>query len=308
MKLVIQIPCFNEEENLRNVVRDLPAEIEGIDEIEVLIIDDGSSDNTVTLAKELGLTVVSHARNMGLAASFKTGLKTALNIGADIIVNTDGDNQYFGGDIPKLVSPIITKEADMVIGARDIANNKDFSPVKKLLQKFGSSVVKLISSADVVDAPSGFRAFSKDCAQRINIFDNFSYTMETIIQAKAKGFKIKSVPIKTNPKTRPSRLFKNSLHYILRSACTIVRMFAIYRPFRFFTLFALLFLSSGLAIGVRYLYFWLNNDGGGHIQSLLLSAILIIVGMLVQVIAIFADLISINRRLLEDIQSQINKN
>ena len=308
MKLVVQIPCFNEADNLKSVVEGIPDKIEGIDEIEILVLDDGSTDDTVSVAKELGLQVVSNGRNLGLASTFKIGLRKSLELGADIIVNTDGDNQYFGGDIPMLVSPILENLADMVVGARDIKNHKEFSFVKKLLQSFGSWVVKIISSTDVLDAPSGFRAFSRDCAKRINIFDNFSYTMETIIQARAKGFRVLSVPIRTNPKTRASRLFKNNLHYIFRSGCTIIRMFAIYRPFRFFTLFAFLFLSIGLLLGFRYLYFFLNNDGGGHVQSLLLASILVIVGALVQVIAIFADLLSINRRLLEDIQSKVNKN
>jgi len=308
VKLVIQIPCFNEEDNLESVINDIPKSIQGIDEIEFLILDDGSTDKTVEVAKKLGLTVFSNSRNLGLAATFKNGLKYALGLGADIIVNTDGDNQYCGADIPALIAPILNNSADMVVGARDIKNHKEFSPIKKLLQKFGSWVVKTISSTDVLDAPSGFRAFSKECAEKINIFDNFSYTMETIIQASAKGFRVKSVPIRTNPKTRPSRLFKNNLHYIFRSGCTIIRMFAIYRPFRFFTLFASVFLLLGILLGCRYLYYFLNNDGSGHIQSLLLATILFIVGALIQVIAIFADLISINRRILEDIQSKVNKN
>ena len=308
MKLVIQIPCFNEEENLESVIADIPKQIDGIDNIEILILDDGSTDKTVEKARQLGLTVYSNSRNLGLAATFKNGLKYALKLGADIIVNTDGDNQYFGGDIPSLITPILNNSADMVVGARDIKKHKEFSQIKKVLQCFGSWVVKTISSTDVKDAPSGFRAFSKECAEKINIFDNFSYTMETIIQASAKGFRIKSVPIRTNPKTRPSRLFKNNLHYIFRSGCTIIRMFAIYRPFRFFSLFAGFFLFLGMFLGCRYLYYFLNNDGGGHIQSLILATILLIVGALIQVIAIFADLISINRKLLEDIQAKVNKN
>ena len=307
MKLVVQIPCYNEEKTLKSVIEDIPKSIDGIDEIQILVIDDGSIDATVTLAKELGAVIVSNSRNMGLASTFKTGLATALKLGADIIVNTDGDNQYYGGDIEKLVKPIIDNEADMVIGARDIKNHKEFSSIKKVLQTFGSKVVKLISAADVQDAPSGFRAFSKDCAASINIFDNFSYTMETIIQASAKKFRIVSVPIRVNEKTRASRLFKNNLHYIWRSACTILRMFAIYRPFRFFTVCASGLFISGLLLSLRYLYFYFTGDGGGHLQSLILATILIIIGALVQVMAVFADLISINRRLLEDIQSKLNK-
>ncbi len=308
MKLIIQIPCYNEEETIESVICDIPKNFFGIDEVEILVIDDGSSDRTVDIAKRLGAKVVSHKQNMGLAASFKTGLKYALSAGADIIVNTDGDNQYYGGDIELLIKPIVDKTADMVIGARDIKNHKEFSPVKKLLQTFGSKVVKLISGADVIDAPSGFRAFSRECASNINVFDNFSYTMETIIQSSAKGYRIISVPVRVNKQLRKSRLFKNMFQYIFRSGCTIIRMFAIYRPFRFFTVFALSAMFLGTVLIFRYLYFFLNNDGAGHIQSLLLAAILIIIGFLLQVIAIFADLISINRKLLEDIQSKINKN
>ena len=252
--------------------------------------------------------VISNKRNLGLAASFKVGLKAALKDGADIIVNTDGDNQYNSEDIPELVRPIIEDKADMVIGARDIKNHQEFSITKKILQQAGSTVVKILSGSDIKDAPSGFRAFSRKCAQSINIFDNFSYTMETIIQASAKGFRILSVPIRVNKTTRKSRLFKNTLQYVFRSSCTIIRMFAIYRPFRFFTIFAALFLLIGFSLFARYLYYFVNNDGSGHIQSLLLATVLTIIGVLIQVIAIFADLISINRKLLEDIQSKINKN
>ncbi len=308
MKLIIQIPCYNEEDTLESVINSIPKSIIGIDEIELLVIDDGSTDNTKLIAEKLGAKVICNKRNMGLAASFKTGLKTALKNGADIIVNTDGDNQYNSEDIPELIKPIIEGSADMVIGARDIKNHKEFSLTKKILQQIGSKIVKLLSGSDIKDAPSGFRAFSRKCAQSINIFDNFSYTMETIIQASAKGYRILSVPIRVNKTTRKSRLFKNTLQYVIRSACTIIRMFAIYRPFRFFTIFAALFLVCGFTLFARYLYYFINNDGSGHIQSLLLATVLTIIGVLIQVIAIFADLISINRKLLEDIQLKINKN
>ena len=308
MKLIIQVPCFNEEDNIEAVIKGLPLSIEGIDEIEILVINDGSSDKTVEIATKLGAKVLSHSHNLGLAASFKSGIKECLRRNADIIVNTDGDNQYNGADVIALVKPILDGSADMVIGARDIRNHKEFSPIKKLLQIFGSWVVRIISSSSVEDAPSGFRAFSKECASRINIFDNFSYTMETIIQATAKGFRIKSVPIRVNPRTRHSRLFKNSFHYVFRTSCTILRMFAIYRPFRFFTILATIPFLSGISLIFRYLYFFVTGDGNGHIQSLLLASILIFIGVLIQVIAIFADLISINRKLLEDIQAKLYKN
>ncbi len=308
MKLVIQIPCYNEEKTLESVIKDIPDNISGVDSIEILVINDGSTDRTEEVARKLGATVISHKSNMGLAAGFKTGLKYALLSGADIIVNTDGDNQYFGGDIETIIKPILNNEADMVVGARDIRKHKEFSVLKKVLQTIGSFVVKVISGANVADAPSGFRAFSRNCASRINIFDNFSYTMETIIQSSAKGFRIISVPVRVNNSTRKSRLFKNIFQYVLRSACTIIRMFAIYRPFRFFTLFALIFLITGGGILTRYMYFFINGSGAGHIQSLLLAVILVIIGVLLQVIAIFADLISINRKLLEEIQANFNKN
>ncbi len=308
MKLIIQIPCFNEEKTLKTTIDALPKYIEGIDQIETLIIDDGSTDKTVEIAKELGVIhIVSHGKNFGLAKAFTTGINKALELGADIIVNTDADNQYCAEDIEKLILPIISNDADIVIGARPVSTVKEFSPLKKLLQKFGSWVMRLISSAKVEDAPSGFRAFSRSAAMQLNIFDKYTYTMETIIQAKAKGLRIISVPIRVNPELRKSKLVKNMFDYIFRSAITMMRMFVIYRPFRFFTLIAGLFVFCGLILGGRFLYFYLNGAGSGHIQSLILTAILLIIGFQVGMLAIIAELLAMNRKLIEDVQRRIKQ-
>lgn len=308
MKLIIQIPCFNEEKTLKTTIDALPKYIEGIDQIETLIVDDGSTDKTVEIAKELGVIhIVSHGKNFGLAKAFTTGINKALELGADIIVNTDADNQYCAEDIEKLILPIISNDADIVIGARPVSTVKEFSPLKKLLQKFGSWVMRLISSAKVEDAPSGFRAFSRSAAMQLNIFDKYTYTMETIIQAKAKGLRIISVPIRVNPELRKSKLVKNMFDYIFRSAITMMRMFVIYRPFRFFTLIAGLFVFCGLILGGRFLYFYLNGAGSGHIQSLILTAILLIIGFQVGMLAIIAELLAMNRKLIEDVQRRIKQ-
>lgn len=309
MKLVIQIPCYNEEETLATALSELPKTIDGIDEIQVLIIDDGSEDKTIEVAKQNGVNdFVILPKNLGLAKAFSAGLSKALDLGADIIVNTDADNQYCADDMEKLIEPIIKKQADIVIGARPIENIKHFSLVKKLLQKLGSFVMRLVSSTEIADATSGFRAFSKDAALQINVFDNYTYTLETIIQAKAKGLDIISVPIRVNPELRKSRLIKNVFDYIKRSTFTMLRMFIVYRPFRFFALIGLLFLIPGLLLGFRFLYFYfITGSGVGHIQSLILSAVLILTGVQTGLIAVLADLLSINRKLLEDIQTRQKK-
>ncbi len=306
MKLVIQIPCYNEEKSLPVTLEALPKHINGIDEIEVVIIDDGSKDNTVEVAKSYGVksfAIMPH--NSGLARAFVAGLNKSLEVGADIIVNTDADNQYCADDIEKLIEPILSGEADIVIGARPVSEIKHFSPLKKLLQKAGSTVMRIISSTSVEDAPSGFRAFSRSAAIQLNVFDNYTYTLETIIQAKAKGLVIKSVPIRVNPDLRKSRLVKNMFDYIRRSVFTMIRMFIIYRPFRFFAILAGLFLFLGTVLGLRFLYFYIFSSGAGHVQSLILSAILLITGVQVMVIAVLTELFSINRKLLEDIQKRI---
>ena len=308
MKLIIQIPCYNEEKTLPVTYKEIPESIGGIDEIEILVIDDGSTDNTVETAKNLGIKhIASHSKNLGLARAFDTGLKTSIKLGADIIVNLDADNQYKASDIEKLIQPVLNKEADIVIGARPIEKIRSFSPLKKLLQKTGSYVMRKISGADVLDAPSGFRAFSKNAAMKINIFDNYTYTMETIIQAQYKGLTIKSVPIGVNENLRPSRLVKNNFDYIKRSIFTMLRFIIIYRPFRFFMKISLLLFFFGLLLGLRFLYFYITESGEGHIQSLILCAILILVGVQSLFFAVIADLLAINRKLIEDVQLNIKK-
>lgn len=306
MKLVIQIPCYNEQDALPVTLKALPKHIDGIDEIEILVIDDGSTDKTIDIARECGVVnFVQIPHNCGLSKAFIAGINKALLMGADIIVNTDADNQYCADDIEKLVTPILKGEADMVIGTRPVSEISHFSLMKKFFQKLGSFVMRVISSTDVQDAPSGFRAFSRNAAIQLNIFDNYTYTLETIIQAKAKGLQLKCVDVAVNPEMRQSRLVKNMFDYIRRSIFTMVRMFIIYRPFRFFSILAGLFLSLGALLGIRFLWYYFTGSGSGHIQSLILSAILIITGVQVSVIAILSELFSINRKLLEDIQKRL---
>ena len=306
MKLVIQIPCYNEEKSLPVVLKSLPEHIDGIDEIEVVVIDDGSSDNTVEAAKQLG---VKHfavlSPNRGLAKAFIAGLEKSLEIGADIIVNTDADNQYDSADIEKLIQPILKHEADIVIGTRPVEKIKHFSFLKKVLQKFGSAVMRFISSTSVKDAPSGFRAFSRNAALQLNVFDNYTYTLETIIQARAKGLQLVSVPVHVNPELRKSRLVRSIFDYIRRSVFTMLRMFIVYRPFRFFITLSAISLFFGLCIGGRFLWFFFSGQGNGHIQSLILASILLLTGVQIGLIAVLAELISINRRLMEDVQKRL---
>lgn len=304
-KLIIQIPCYNEEETLLTTLNDLPKEIKGVDEIEVLVINDGSSDNSAEIAENWGARVVNIKPNKGLANAFRVGLQEALRLGADIIVNTDADNQYCAKDIEKLVSPILDLNADIVVGARDILSIKEFSPLKKVFQKVGSAVLRLLSSTPVEDAPSGFRAFSRQAAIKLNIFDNYTYTMETLIQAGAKDLKIVSVPIRVNTKLRESKLVKNIFDYIFKSMKTTIRMFIVYRPFRFFITFAAMSGIFGFALVLRFLYFYLLGYGNGHIQSLIFAAIFLLSAVQSVIIAIIGDLLSINRKLLEDIQTRI---
>ena len=306
MKLVIQIPCLNEEESLPITLSALPKHIDGIDEIKVLIVNDGSTDRTIEVAKKHGISdFVNFTHNKGLAKAFSAGLNKALEMGADIIVNTDADNQYNASDIEKLVRPIIDGNADIVIGSRPVNKISHFSIIKKMLQNLGSFVMRCVSSTSVKDAPSGFRAFSRNAAIQMNIFDNYTYTLETIIQAKAKGLVIENVEIDVNPELRRSRLFSNIFVYIRRSIFTMLRMFIVYRPFRFFITVGILFLLAGLIPGVRFVWYFLTGDGQGHIQSLILAAILLLTGVQVSLIAVLSELIAINRKLLEDIQSRV---
>lgn len=308
MKLIIQIPCLNEENSLPITLAALPKQIDGIDEIEILIINDGSTDRTVEVARELGVkNIVSFSRNKGLAKAFIAGLNKSLELGADIIVNTDADNQYCADDIQKLVKPILENSADIVIGSRPVNKIKHFSFFKKVLQNLGSKVMRCISSTTVKDAPSGFRAFSRNAAMQMNVFDNYTYTLETIIQAKAKGLTIENVEINVNPELRKSRLFSNMFVYIIRSIFTMLRMFIVYRPFRFFIIIGIIFLFAGCVLGGRFIYYFLTGSGQGHIQSLILASILLLTGVQVSLIAVLSELISINRKLLEDIQNRVKK-
>jgi len=308
MKLVIQIPCYNEEESLPEAFAELPRSIPGITEIEYLIIDDGSSDKTVEVAKKLGAhKIASLPQNRGLAKAFTTGLETALNMGADIVVNTDADNQYDAKDIPKLIQPILEGKADIVIGERPISNIAHFSPIKKALQKLGSWAVRQISGTDVKDAPSGFRAFSRKAAAQLNVFNEYTYTLETIIQAGHKGIAVVSVPVGVNGETRESRLVKSISSYVKRSVLTMLRIFIVYRPVRFFIPLALLLFIPGIILSLRFLYFFAAGAGDGHIQSIILSVFLMGSSLLVATLGVLADLISVNRKLLEQLKLQLHQ-
>ena len=308
MKLIIQIPCYNEAETLEIALNDLPRQIDGIDEIEYLIINDGSKDDTVKVARNWGVDyIVDLKRNKGLAHGFMAGIDACLRNGADIIVNTDADNQYCAQDIEKLVRPILDKKADIVIGARPINEIKSFSKFKKFLQFFGSKVVSLISGTATEDAPSGFRAFSKEAALAINVFDNYTYTIETVLQSRTKGLHIMSVPIRVNDTYRKSRLVKNIFSYIQKNSFTILRMFIIYRPFRFFAIIGGTILLAGIFLLCRFLYFYFFESGVGHIQSLIFASIFVIIGFQTCIFGILADLLAINRKLIEDVQVRTKK-
>ena len=306
-KLIIQIPCYNEEGQIGKTLSDLPRELAGIDEIEILVINDGSTDKSAEIARSYGASVIDIKPNKGLANAFRTGLAEALKRGADIIVNTDADNQYCAMDIEKIIKPVLEGCADIVIGARDIESIKEFSLIKKILQKTGSAVLRMLSSAPVSDAPSGFRAFSKQAAIKLNVFDNYTYTMETILQANAKGLKIISVPVRVNPQLRKSKLVKNIFDYVFKSMKTSLRMFIVYRPFRFFISIAAALGLAGVILVLRFLYFYFTGYGNGHIQSLIIAAVFLISSLQLGIIAIIGDLLSINRKLLEDIQIRIRK-
>jgi glycosyltransferase involved in cell wall biosynthesis len=300
VKLIVQIPCFNEEHTLRETVADIPRQIPGVDQVEVLVIDDGSRDRTVEVAREIGVDhIVRNKRNVGLARTFRKGLDACLVRGADIIVNTDGDNQYAGADIPKLIQPILEHRADMVIGDRETHKIPHFSPVKKFLQYLGSGVVRKLAGIWVPDTVSGFRAFSREAAIRLNVVSSFSYTIETVIQAGKRQLMVESVPIRTNPKTRESRLFKSIPHFVQNSLGTMVRMYAMYQPLRVFFYLGALLTSIGMLPIIRFLFFYFAGTGGGHIQSLLLGSVLIILGFIAFMIGLVVDLISFNRQLLE---------
>lgn len=305
-RLIIQIPCFNEEQTLPGTLADLPRELPGIDVVEWLIIDDGSSDRTAEVAEECGVDhVVRLPGHQGLARGFMAGIDACLARGADIIVNTDADNQYCAADIEKLIEPILWREAEIVIGARPIQDIATFSAMKKLLQRLGSWTVRMASGTQVPDAPSGFRAFSRDAARRLNVFNDYTYTLETLIQAGQAGMTVTSVPVRTNAQTRESRLIRSIPRYVIRSATIIIRSFITYRPFRAFALPGCVSLGTGLLLGLRFLWSYLTDGGAGHIQSLILAALLIGVGFFLIVAGLVADLISVNRRLLEQLNGRV---
>ena len=300
MKLIVQIPCFNEEATLPAVLADIPRHIEGIDSVEILIIDDGCTDKTVEIARQCGADyVVHHKRNQGLARTFRTGIDACLRLGADIIVNTDGDNQYSGLDIPQLCVPILQGKAEIVIGDRQTDRIEHFSPLKKILQRLGSSIVRRISTTEVPDVVSGFRAISREAAIQLNIVSPFSYTIEMVIQAGKRHMAIASVPVATNHVTRNSRLYRSVTQFIREQVTTIVRMYAMYQPLKvFFLIGSALFLIGAYPI-LRFLWFYFSGEGDGHIQSLIVGSALMMMGFMTFTIGLVADLIQFNRQLLE---------
>ncbi len=307
-KLIIQIPCYNEEATLGIALDALPRQVAGFDTVEWLIIDDGSSDRTIEVARQHGVDhVVELGVHRGLAKGFLAGLDAGLAAGADVIVNTDADNQYEAQDIPRLVQPILDGKAEIVVGARPITEIEHFSPIKKVLQKLGSWVVRMASSTDIPDAPSGFRAMSREVAMQLNVFNQYTYTLETIIQAGQKGMTITSVPIRTNPFLRPSRLMKSIPAYIKRSIFTIFRIFMTYKPMRFFGWLGAIPFTLGFLVGMRWLYFFLEDSERTRVPSLILAAILLVTGVQLWVLGLVADIISVNRTLLEDIQLRVRR-
>ncbi len=308
MKLIIQIPCYNEEETLGVALRELPRTLPGVDVVEWLVINDGSADRTAAVARELSVDHVIDRPHLGLARTFMAGIDACLALGADIIVNTDADNQYNAADIPKLIEPILRGEADMVIGERPIREIAHFSPVKKLLQKFGSWVVRKASQTTIADAPSGFRAISREAALQMNVFNEYTYTLETIIQGGQRNLRMASVPVRTNEFLRPSRLFKSIPAYVQRSILTIGRIFIVYKPLRFFTLVGAVPFTLGVALMGRWVWLWLVVDSGRtHLPSLIVAAVCVLVGVQIWALGLIADLIAVNRRLLEDIQLRLRR-
>ena len=308
MKLIIQIPCYNEAKSLSQTVADLPSHVPGIDCIETLVIDDGSTDGTAEAARSLGIDhVVQHRQNMGLARAFQTGLDAALRLGADIIVNTDADNQYPGRYIPELVAPVLAGKADIVIANRQIDNIEHFSPMKKLLQKLGSWTVRTVSGTDVPDAVSGFRAYTRDAALRLNILTNFSYTLDTIIQAGKQGLIIESIPVETNGPIRPSRLQRSMGHFIKAQASTIVRLYAFYEPLRTFSYIALPFLLSGLFLWGRFFYTQLTGASNQFIQSVTIGTGLLLVGLFIFLFGVQADITSKHRQMTQETLYRLKK-
>jgi Glycosyltransferases involved in cell wall biogenesis len=308
MKLIIQIPCYNEEETLGVAIADLPREVAGFDTVEWLVVNDGSSDRTSEVARKLGVDHVIDRPHQGLARTFMAGIEACLAAGADVIVNTDADNQYQAADIPNLVAPILAGEADMVIGERPILEIEHFSPVKKVLQRIGSWVVRKASQTTIADAPSGFRAISREAAMQMNVFNEYTYTLETIIQGGQGSLRVISVPIRTNGFLRPSRLFKSIPAYIQRSILTIFRIFVVYKPLRFFSYVGAIPFLLGTALMIRWLWLWLVVDTTRtHVPSLIAAAVLVLTGVQIFALGFVADVIAVNRRLLEDIQLRLRR-
>ena len=308
MKLIIQIPCLNEAGTLAIALDELPRQVEGFDTVEWLVVDDGSTDATAEVARQNGVDhVVRHPVNRGLAVAFMSGIEACLKLGADVIVNTDADNQYHGGDVPRLTAPVLAGEADIVIGARPIDDTAHFSWIKKKLQRLGSWAVRVASKTEVEDAPSGFRAISREAAMRLNVFSAYTYTLETIIQAGQSNLRVASVPVRTNGDLRPSRLVKSIPSYVKRSLLTIVRVFVTYRPLALFVYAGSVFLAAGLLLGFRFLYFYLLGTGGGHVQSVVLAALCIILAVLLYMMGLIGDLIATNRKLLERIDLRVRR-
>lgn len=308
MRLIIQIPCFNEADTLPVTLAGLPRKFEGFELVETLVIDDGSQDGTAEIARELGVDhIVRVPANRGLANAFSLGLRTALGLGADVIVNTDGDNQYPGDQIKDLIRPIVDGEADMVVGDRQVRTVAHFSSMKKLLQQAGSWVVRWASGTNVPDATSGFRAISREAALHLVIYSNYTYTLETIIQAGKKGLVVTSVPIRSNPKLRESRLIRSTFRYVLSSAGTIMRIFLMYEPLKVFLSLGTVLAVGGLGLFVRFMYFYLIGQGQGHVQSLIAASVLVFLGFQTFLLGLLSDLIARNRRITEEISYQIRK-
>ncbi|PKO05978.1 MAG: glycosyl transferase [Chloroflexi bacterium HGW-Chloroflexi-3] len=308
MKLIIQIPCYNEALTLPETLSHLPKTIDGIDQIEYLVVDDGSQDNTAEVAKEHGANhVIRLKKNQGLAGAFKAGLDASIRLGADIIVNTDADNQYVSADIPKLIEPILKQNAELVIGDRGVATEESFTPLKRKLQTFGSFVVSKASGLDIPDATSGFRAMTRETALKTNVLSNYSYTLETLIQAGNRNISVTSVPVRTNPPRRPSRLMHGIWDYLVHSTITIIRAYAMYRAIRVFFSIGIVLIVAGGVLAVRYFVFFIQGQGAGHVQSVIVSAVLIIVGFQTMLNGLLADLIASNRKILEEVNTLIKK-
>lgn len=308
MKLIIQIPCYNEAQTLPDTIRSLPSTLPGIDAIEYLVIDDGSTDGTVEVAKSLGVHhIVRLPHHSGLATAFNVGLEACLKKGADIIINTDADNQYNAEDIPSLIEPILTGRADLVVGDRGVAKLETFSPLKRFLQRLGSWVIAQASGLHTPDATSGFRAITRQAAIRTLVLSEYSYTLETLIHAGAHHMAVEFVPVRTNPQSRPSRLIQSIPQYLAYSATTILRIYTMYRPLRVFTAIGILLTLGGIGLGIRFLYFFFMGQGSGHVQSVILAAVLLIIGFQIFLIGLIADLIGFNRKILEEVLYRLRR-